>query len=587
MVRIKLVKATDAEGKALPEKKPKKARAVKNPVGSVMEKDGKKYIKTEKGWTLMKAVILIKPGDVPKKIIKKLKKALATATASHKYVKRTGTSGNFTYWYKDASGKLKAGPSPSGEQGAKTGEDTPGHGLTTKDYGWIARVSKVLRTSIPQHGQMKKQDVLVLKKKLDEGIKKGWKLSSGASLATWSQHLGSLAGKMTKSVSLVLRVLRKAKYIKREGTRGHYKYYYKPGQQGYKHNDLVEYAGNQWRVVSPHHKGGYDLATVMNGKTVLRYNVPHDQIKPVKESPADRAARYDREDAAPKKHEAPSAASRDLDMKQEKGFMSIEQAREELSRVIYDAKRFEKDVDEAIADFIGNNAILNDRWRHSEAASSQVLKQLTARKEKKESFKDEPVVMSSEEGDRGIEEGLKELGIKLDSGHNSKDRISYKGKKVYIDIDRFFDDPTYGKKKIRELGFKVQENKYGDLIVRKQEKKVQKKGGGEVKSVVEWDDIPPKIQKKIAKYGRIAEDEMLPAETRRKAQEIVDKLEKPYSHPEKKYDEADNPKKTFRIDLKKMKENPLPKDLKKKWAREGGVDNPEYQAWIKKHWAQE
>lgn len=41
----------------------------------------------------------------------------------------------------------------------------------------------------------------------------------------------------------------------------------------------------------------------------------------------------------------------------------------------------------------------------------------------------------------------------------------------------------------------------------------------------------------------------------------------------------------FQLDLKKMKANPIPKDLKAKWMRHGGVDNPEYKAWIKKHWA--
>jgi hypothetical protein len=207
-------------------RKPKKARVDKNPVGSVREEDGKKYIKTEKGWKLMKSTQLL--------IRIPFSKATG-ALASHKYVKRTGSPGNYTYWYKDSSGRLRAGAAPGGEQRPAAGEDTPGHGLTTKDYGWITRVAKVLRTSVPQHGQMKKQDVLVLKKKLDDGIKHGWKLSSGASLATWSEHLDSLAKKMTKSVFLALRVwgkrvverLTKAKYLKRwrgKDKKWHYQY---------------------------------------------------------------------------------------------------------------------------------------------------------------------------------------------------------------------------------------------------------------------------------------------------------------------------------------------------------------------------
>lgn len=43
----------------------------------------------------------------------------------------------------------------------------------------------------------------------------------------------------------------------------------------------------------------------------------------------------------------------------------------------------------------------------------------------------------------------------------------------------------------------------------------------------------------------------------------------------------------FPVDLKKMKENPIPKDLENKWKKEGGVGNPEYQKWIKEHWEKE
>ena len=43
----------------------------------------------------------------------------------------------------------------------------------------------------------------------------------------------------------------------------------------------------------------------------------------------------------------------------------------------------------------------------------------------------------------------------------------------------------------------------------------------------------------------------------------------------------------IQLDHEKMKKNPIPKDLKSKWKKEGGVDNPEYKQWIKQHWAKE
>jgi hypothetical protein len=42
---------------------------------------------------------------------------------------------------------------------------------------------------------------------------------------------------------------------------------------------------------------------------------------------------------------------------------------------------------------------------------------------------------------------------------------------------------------------------------------------------------------------------------------------------------------TFSLNPKKMKDNPIPKDLKAKWAKAGGINNPEYKKWIWEHWA--
>jgi len=41
---------------------------------------------------------------------------------------------------------------------------------------------------------------------------------------------------------------------------------------------------------------------------------------------------------------------------------------------------------------------------------------------------------------------------------------------------------------------------------------------------------------------------------------------------------------TFSVSTSKMKAKPIPANLKKKWAKSGGVNNPEYKAWIKKNW---
>jgi hypothetical protein len=41
---------------------------------------------------------------------------------------------------------------------------------------------------------------------------------------------------------------------------------------------------------------------------------------------------------------------------------------------------------------------------------------------------------------------------------------------------------------------------------------------------------------------------------------------------------------TFSLDINKMKKIKIPKELKKKWMKNGGVDNPEYRVWIKKNW---
>lgn len=41
---------------------------------------------------------------------------------------------------------------------------------------------------------------------------------------------------------------------------------------------------------------------------------------------------------------------------------------------------------------------------------------------------------------------------------------------------------------------------------------------------------------------------------------------------------------TFSISTTKMRATPIPKALKKKFAKEGGVNSPAYKAWVKKNW---
>lgn len=45
------------------------------------------------------------------------------------------------------------------------------------------------------------------------------------------------------------------------------------------------------------------------------------------------------------------------------------------------------------------------------------------------------------------------------------------------------------------------------------------------------------------------------------------------------------PPKTFSLDPAKIKANPIPKDLKAKWAKDGVVNNPEYKKWIWENWS--
>jgi hypothetical protein len=41
---------------------------------------------------------------------------------------------------------------------------------------------------------------------------------------------------------------------------------------------------------------------------------------------------------------------------------------------------------------------------------------------------------------------------------------------------------------------------------------------------------------------------------------------------------------TFSLNLAKMKANPIPKALKKKFMKSGGINSPAYKAWVKKNW---
>ncbi len=41
---------------------------------------------------------------------------------------------------------------------------------------------------------------------------------------------------------------------------------------------------------------------------------------------------------------------------------------------------------------------------------------------------------------------------------------------------------------------------------------------------------------------------------------------------------------SFSLNMAKMKANPMPKALKKKFAKSGGVNSKSYQTWVRKNW---
>jgi len=181
--------------KAMGWSKPKKARAQKNPLGSVRMKDGKRYVKTEGGWKLLKSVIVLRKAPVAAATPR------AGLAAKKVEVHRAGKTFLQTRHVREG-----------GEQ-----KKTPGGGLSTKHYGWVSKVAKVMGTGIPQHQAIRREDVLVLKKKLEDGARKGWRLSSGGSLFAWSENLGKIAATMEKSARLTVRVLRKGDGHGRDG----------------------------------------------------------------------------------------------------------------------------------------------------------------------------------------------------------------------------------------------------------------------------------------------------------------------------------------------------------------------------------
>ena len=77
---------------------------------------GEQHFVVKAAGNLMRSMGLDKPEETP--LIERDEPLLKSATASagtkpgHKYIKRKGTPGNYTYWYKDANGRLVAGDAP-------------------------------------------------------------------------------------------------------------------------------------------------------------------------------------------------------------------------------------------------------------------------------------------------------------------------------------------------------------------------------------------------------------------------------------------------------------------------------------------
>jgi len=78
-------------GKSFGYSGPKKARRMGSPMGSVKVKNGKKYIKTDKGWNVMKSVCLAIPVMMKSKYLKRYR----------------GPNGEWVYVYKEGDKEHK------------------------------------------------------------------------------------------------------------------------------------------------------------------------------------------------------------------------------------------------------------------------------------------------------------------------------------------------------------------------------------------------------------------------------------------------------------------------------------------------
>jgi hypothetical protein len=155
---------------------------------------GRREVKTQSGWKVLKSMVMTK-ASLATAATAQPKAGLAT---TKKEVHRGGQT--FTQTFHMRPDDFKGGQL---------------YGLTDHDYAWATKVAKVMRTGIPNRQAFKRSSMLALKKKLDDGVKKGWKLSGGGDIHKWSEALGKLAGAMTKSVRLVLPTLAKATEFKK------------------------------------------------------------------------------------------------------------------------------------------------------------------------------------------------------------------------------------------------------------------------------------------------------------------------------------------------------------------------------------
>lgn len=90
-----------------------------------------------------------------------------------------------------------AKPKPFAGESIFTKRPMPQHTLTTQDYKFLGNVAKLMGMNIPTREAQTADTIAAMKKRLDEGISRGWKLKFG-DINTMSANLGKIVDRMSK-----------------------------------------------------------------------------------------------------------------------------------------------------------------------------------------------------------------------------------------------------------------------------------------------------------------------------------------------------------------------------------------------------